>query len=172
MTDGIEVRPEDAMQVAQKALQKVNDLEEEIEELRDQHEQATEDLTALKLRVSEIDEDRDYEELSFDDKVGLVRQHAFRKASRGHGRANLDYNDIQWAVFDGEPGNNHCYKLMKRAAGKDEEEQQDLNSGKIGFVFRDPANENKHLAVDADLAKRNAEFYSRNKTESGEVASE
>jgi DNA-binding protein H-NS len=172
MSDGIEVRPEDAMQVAQKALQKVNELEEDLDQLRQQHEHATEDLAALKLRVSEINEDRDYDDLSIDEKVGLVREHAFEKASRGHGRANLDYNDIKWAVFDGEPGNNHCYKLMRRAAGEEEEEQKDMNAGAVGFIVRNPANENQHLAVDAELAKRSAEFYSRNKTDSGEVASE
>lgn len=172
MSDGIEVRPEDAMQVAQKALQKVNELEGDLEDLRDQHDQSTEDLAAVKLRISEINEDREYQDLNFNEKVGLVREHAFRKASRGHGRTTLDYKDILWAVFDGEPGNNHCYKMMRKAAGEDEEDQKDMNSGKVGFVFRDPANENKHLAVDAELAKRSAEFYSRNKTESGEAASE
>jgi len=104
MSDGEtpSVSAEDALQVAQRALGKVNDLENELEDLREEHAETVEELTAVKMRLSEIDDERPYSGLTLDEKVGMVREHAFRRAKNGHGKAALDYNDIMWSVFDGE----------------------------------------------------------------------
>jgi len=155
---GPDVTAEDALHIAQQALQKANevdDVQQEIDDLRER-------VVSLELRLSELDDDTEYQSLTLEQKVGMVRQHGFTKASNGHGRATLDYSDIEWEVFDGEPGTNHCYKLIRLAAG--------LNGAKTGseyagFTARDPEGDNYHLAIDADRAKQNAEFYSRNKTE-------
>lgn len=138
----------DALAIAQRALAKANDievLEEEIADLRSQ-------VTSLELRLSEFDDDRDYRDLSRDDKVGLVREHAFEKAVQGAGTVSLDYDDIMWEVFDGEPSADHCYTLMQLAA--------DVR----GFDVRNPPSGNRSLTVDAEEAKRGAVFSSANKT--------
>lgn len=164
MTDDIDVQPEDALEVAQRALAKINELEQECEDRADRVAAFEEELTSVKLRLSEIDDDRDYEALTTDEKVGMVREHAFQKAADGHGRAKLDYSAIKWEVFDGEPGNNHCYRLMRLAAGNDDDEQTDFDAGAVGFKHCDPDDGNQHLAVNAERAKRSPAFYSRNKT--------
>jgi hypothetical protein len=87
----------------------------------------------------------------------MVREHAFQKASRGSGVAALDYDDIMWEVFDGEPSADHCYTLMKLAA--------DVR----GFEVKTPASGNRSLTVDAKEAKRGAVFSSANKTDLEEV---
>lgn len=149
MTEG--VRPEDALQVAQRALSKVNELEGELNDLRSECDETAEELAAVKMRLSEIDDERPYSGLTLDEKVGMVREHAFRRASNGHGKAALDYNDIMWSVFDGEPGAKHCYKLMERAADAD------------GFKYG-KQDGSKSLLVDADQAKRGVAFFPENKT--------
>lgn len=141
------VRPEDALQVAQRALAKVN----ELEAVEDRVDDLEEELAAVSLRISEFDEDRDYDQLTRDDKVGKVREYGFRRAVDGHGRTQLDYNDIKWSVFHGEPSPSHCYTLMELAASA------------RGFEHCDPSEGNEHLAVDADQAKRGAAFYSAKK---------
>lgn len=163
MSDEPDIRPEDALQVAQRALSKVNDLERQYDELLEDHEDLVKDLTAIRLRLSEINEERPYESLSLDEKIGKVREHAFQRAANGHGKATLDYNDVMWSVFDGDPGSDHCYKLMRLAAGVDDSgnEIQDVP----GFTFLDSERPMK-LAVDAERAKQGAAFSPENKTAS------
>ena len=169
---------EDAVQVAQRALAKVNELEREQEGREADLEDAREELTALRLRVQDRDEGLDYSQLKLNDKVGMVREHVFRKAVDGHGRAKIDYDDVMWSVFDGEPGPNHCYKLMRLAAAEEGDDADDLEAkrssfrdGVLGFAFRDPDGGNKHLAVDADLAQQGVAFYPENKAVSTEGGS-
>lgn len=153
-----DVRAEDALQIAQRAMQKaheVDDLKDEVDELRDE-------LAAVKLRLSEQDDDRSYESLSLEEKVGLVREYGYKKASNGHGKATLDYDDIMWGVFDGEPGTHLCYKLIRLAAGLSDERK--TGSEKPGFTARDPSGDTYHLAIDSDAAKRDAAFCSQKKT--------
>lgn len=162
--DQPDVRPEDALQVAQRALAKVNGLEDELAEKDDRLDDLEEQLTSMRLRLSEHDEDRAYHERTLDEKVGLVREHAFERAANGHGRATLDYDDVMWEVFDGEPSPSHCYKLLKLAAGLKSADEDRPTGGEIpGFRCRDPDSGNYHLAVDAEDAKRGAAFYSENK---------
>ena len=163
MSDSPDVRPEDALQVAQRALSKVNDLERELADLQEEQDDLVEDLTAVKFRISEMDDDRPYESMSLDEKVGKVREQAFQRAANSHGKAALDYKDVMWGVFDGEPGSDHCYKLMRLAAGVDEDgnEVQDVP----GFTFLRSERPMK-LGVDADQAKRGIAFSPENKTDS------
>lgn len=154
--DDPDVRPEDALQVAQRALAKVNDLEAETEDLRER-------VVSLELRLSEHDDDRSYESLSIDEKIGLVREHAYQVACDGHGRAALDYKDIRYGCFDGRASADTCYRLMRRAAGYDEggEQVQDVP----GFEF-DGSTRPMRLTVNAEVAKRSAAFLDPKKSPS------
>lgn len=165
--DAIEVRPEDALQVAQRALAKANDAEEMDQEILEEIDALRHRVVELELRLSEIDEDRPYDSLTLDEKIGKVREHAFNRATEGHGKATLTYDDVMWSVFNGEPGPAHCYKLMRRAAGVDDEGNtvQDIP----GFKFQEDTRPMR-LAVDADRAKRGAAFFAENKTRSEEVS--
>lgn len=161
------VRPEDALQVAQRALAKANELSGELDELREEYDDIVEDLMTIQLRLSEIDENRPYESLTLDEKVGMVREHGFNKALDRGGRAKLDYDDVMWEVFDGRPGTKHCYKLIRLAAGLDDDQRTGSNFP--GFKARDPDNDSYHLAVDAEQAKRSRAFFPENKGNRGEV---
>lgn len=152
-----DVSARDALAIAQRALAKANGLGGDLDEATDEIERLRDDVTSLELRLSEYDDDRDYAELTRDDKVGMVREHAFEKATRGSGVAALDYDDIMWEVFDGEPSANHCYTLMK------------LTADVRGFQVKTPASGNRSLTVNASEAKRGAVFSSANKTDLEEV---
>lgn len=153
-----DVTAEDALNIAQQALQKAN----EVDDLRERVEDLEDELTAVKMRQQERDENTEYDQLTLDEKVGMVRQHGYRKATNGHGKATLDYDDIMWGVFDGEPGTKHCYKLIRRAAGLTD---QKTGSDQLGFTARDPDGGNYHLAIDADRAKETVSLFPENKTE-------
>lgn len=150
MSDGPDVRPEDALQVAQRALAKANELERGASELESRLDDALEKLVGMELRLSAFDEDRAYDELTRDDKIGMVREAAFNRAVEGRGRT-LDYSDIRDIVFDGEPSPAHCYDLMKWAAQA------------RGFEHKTTASRNEHLYVDPDEAQRGYAFYSAKK---------
>jgi len=149
MGDGPAVSPEDALQVAQRALGKGNDLETELNELRSEYQDTADELAAVKMRLSEIDDEREYASLTLDEKIGKVREHAYRRATDTNGKAALDYKDVMWSVFDGEPSAMHCYKLRRRAADAK------------GFDVSEK--DKKRLTVDAKTAKRGVAFYSENK---------
>lgn len=148
-----DVTARDAIQIAQRALAKVNDLESDLEELQSDHDELEDRVTELQLRQSGRDQDREYASLSLDEKIGMVREHAYKKATSTNGYAKVDYNGVRWEVFDSDPSTKHCYKLMRLAA-----------EGVDGFEYCDPDDESKHLRVDAKAAKRNAAFFQENKT--------
>jgi hypothetical protein len=154
-----DVTPEDALQVAQNALGRVSDLEDDVEELQVDRDDAVERLVALELRLSEFEEDRPYQDYSADEKIGMVREHAFDRAADAGGRAALDYQDIKWGVFDGGPSPSHCYDLMRQAAAAD------------GFDVRDPEAGNRQLTVDAETAKASREFLAAKNRSGGEGVS-
>ena len=142
-----DVTPRDAIQIAQRSLAKANrvdDLQERVDELEEQ-------VTELELRQSGRDQDREYASLSLDEKIGMVREHAFKKATSTNGYAKVDYNGVRWEVFDSDPSTKHCYKLLRLAA-----------EGVEGFEYCDPDGESKHLRVDAEAAKRNVAFFQGN----------
>lgn len=158
-----DVTPDDALQVAQRALSKVNELEGELRETEQRLADVEDDLAAALLRLSEQDEERAYRDYTLDEKIGMVREHAFRKASDSHGRAKLTYDDVMWEVFDGEPGAKHCYKLLRLAAGETDHDQQRMSADVVGFRTKDPDSGTFHLAVDAERAKQSVAFCPENK---------
>jgi hypothetical protein len=137
----VEVTPEDAIQVAQRALVKSNETEELVASLEEELADVKEDLTGAMLRLSEIDDERDYRDLTRNEKIGMVREYAFERASSGRGRT-FDVTDIREGLFDGAPSRDHCYDLMEWAAEA------------RGFEYNTPASRNYHLTVDPDEAKR------------------
>lgn len=149
-----EITPRDALGIAQRALAKANSLESDVIELQRQRGELAEEIAALELALSEFRDGRRYEDMSRDEKIGMVREHAFRKASqKSNGIASLDYNDVKWGVFDGEPGAKHCYTLMRMAAQCE------------GFAYRE-SDGPKRLVADANLAKKTRVFFPENKTTS------
>lgn len=145
----------DALQMARRAQARITDLEKEKAELEQRVDQIERKATASQLRLSEIDDDRDYEDYSFDEKIGIVREHAFKRASDRGGPITIDYNDVQWEAFDGEPGAAHCYKLMKKAA-----------VGAPGFEYFDEPRDSpksKRLKCDPEVAKAAPAFLAENK---------
>ena len=143
-----EVRPEDALQVAQRALQKVNDLESRLEEQQETINNQHERIMSLEARQEDTS---DYEMLDRDTKVGMVREHIVERAQNQHGKAAIDYNDVQWGVFEGEPSADHCYTLMELAANAD------------GFNFEHPDGHNKRLTVNVDATNPVLGFSHANK---------
>ena len=85
-------------------------------ELRRAQEALETEQTALRLRLPERT-DTEPCDLSFDEKVCMVREQAYRRAVGMNGRVALDIKDIQWGMFDGEISREPCYRLMRRAAG-------------------------------------------------------
>ena len=146
-----DVNARDAIQIAQRALAKANELERAYEQLESDYEDLRERVTELELQHSGRGQDRDYPSLTLDEKIGMVREHAFKKATSSNGYAKVDYKGVTWGVFDGDPTAKHCYKLLRLAA-----------EGLDGFEYRDPDGESKHLRVDAKAAKRNAAFFQEN----------
>ena len=153
MSDAPEIRPEDALQVAQRALARVSEVEERMDELEAENER-------LEYRVAELeaglpDENTPYDQLDLDEKVGRVRRYLMKRADASpDGWAKIDYDDVMWSVFNGEPSADHCYKLMRLAANAE------------GFEYRDPEKGNKHVSLNQAAAKASAAFSHANKTDS------
>jgi len=131
----IDITPEDALQVAQRALSKVNEQEERIDA-------KDETIAELRDRVQALEasqpDQAEFDDLDRDTRVGAIREHIIKRAQEQGGRAALDYNGIMWEVFDGEPSKGYCYKLMKLAAQG------------AGFDTNDPDEGNKRLVVNLD----------------------
>lgn len=133
-----DLTPEDAVQIAQRALAKIGDLEDTIEEQNQTIEHMQERIFALENRLPE---NRDYDSLTKQEKIGMVREHVVQRAREQGGVATVDYDDVIWGPFDGEPSASHCYTLMRKAAEAD------------GFRFEDPEHANKRLSVNLDETK-------------------
>jgi len=133
--------PQDALHIAQQALQQVNELQETVKE----QQELIEELQAAKPQASE------YDSLDREEKAALVKEHVVKKAKDQRGKAAIDYSGIKWEVFSGEPSADHCYTLMKIAAQDD------------GFKKRNPKEGNKQLAVDIDKTSTEDRFSHANK---------
>lgn len=146
------VTPEDAVQVAQRALERANDADAQVQALEQRVTELEDDLLELQLRVEEFD-DRAYEQLTLEDKVGRVREHAFSKAVDRGRPTVIKYDDVQWEVFDGEPSADHCYKLLRLAGDRP------------GFEYIDEPRSSekaKRLQCDPSRAKDAASLLSAN----------
>jgi len=144
----VQITPEDALQVAQRALQRANEIELDVEDLRETVKAQHERIVALEARQEDTSE---YDTLDRDTKVGMLREHVVERARQQHGLAAIDYNDVQWGVFDGEPSADHCYTLMQLAANAD------------GFEYENPDGENKRLTVNIDATNPVLGFSRANK---------
>jgi len=144
----VQITPEDALQVAQRALQRANEIELDVEDLRETVNAQHERIVALEARQEDTSE---YDTLDRDTKVGMLREHVVERARQQHGLAAIDYNDVQWGVFDGEPSADHCYTLMQLAANAD------------GFEYENPDGENKRLTVNIDATNPVLGFSRANK---------
>lgn len=149
-----DVRPEDALQVAQRALAKANRLDELEERIRELEE----DQAKMNLRLSAVDGDRPYDDLNRHEKIGMVREYCFERATSDRGRT-FYYDDIREGCFDGEPYPKTCYDLMKWAAEAE------------GFEYQEPKNGQYRLVVHPDVTRQKWAFYSVNKARSEEVHS-
>jgi len=140
-TQGPQIEPRDALEIAQKALRQTNQLEQTV--------------TNLQNRVQELEAaipDRsEYSELDRDTKVGMVKQHLVNRAQDQHGKAAIDYDGVMWEVFDGEPSADHCYTLMQKAANTD------------GFELQNPENGNRRLTVNIRATNAQTNFSHANK---------
>jgi hypothetical protein len=141
MTDEPDVRPEDALQVAQRALSKVQEQEQTIAELQER---------VAALEAAQPDRSG-YDDLDRETKVGMVREHLVERAQNQHGRAAIDYDGVMWEVFEGDPSADHCYTLMELAAQAE------------GFDLRDPSTGNRELVVDIDATNPKLGFSRANK---------
>jgi len=148
MSQAPSITAEDAVQLAQKAIQKANENEKEIATLREENENLRQCIQELKAAQPDTS---DYENLDRDDKVGLVRQHLYKKATDSNGKAKVDYKDVRWSVFDGEPSPDHCYTLMQQAATE------------AGFEMNDPDTGNKRLTVNTARTNTEGGFSHANK---------
>lgn len=140
----------------QSALQRISELEEELATEKEKRERAI--FRIGKLEEVLPDETDEYETLSRDDKVSLVKSHLMERAYSTNGRAEIDYNGVQWSVFNGEPSADHCYTLMRLAA-----EESD------GWTFHDQRRP-KVLRVDLDATNGNTRFsHAKNSKEEGSL---
>lgn len=146
-----------ARKIAQTALQEKSALEDHVDDLEAEIERL--EYRVAELEVATPDETTDYSELSQDEKIGRVRQELMQRANAApSGKAQIEYKDVLWSVFDGEPSAGHVYNLMKSAGRAD------------GFEYADPTDGNKRVTVDVDAVKDEAAFSPVNKDEAREDA--
>ena len=135
-------RPEDAVQLAQQAIRRLNEMEETVQ-------QQAETIAQLQSRVQELEAAQpdadEYDRLDRDDKIGLVRQHLVTKADDQRGRAQIDYQGIRWEVFSGGPSPGHCYDLME------------LTAQEPGFMLGTDKDDTKTVKVDLAEMSREKE---------------
>jgi hypothetical protein len=81
------------------------------------------------VEASPFEDDRDdwdYEELTHEETVSILRAYAFESPVDGTRRTALDHDDIVWGVFDGEPSREDCDTLMRLAADAPKFKLRDL----------------------------------------------
>jgi len=138
------------VQQHQQALERISELEATVQEYADDRERLI--FRIGKLEECLPDERDEYDSYTREDKVSLVKSHLLERAYATNGKAAVQYDDVQWGLFDGEPSAGHCYRLMREAADAD------------GFTFAE-ADSPKRLRVDLDATKADGEFSRVNKTE-------
>jgi len=147
MSSQPQLTAQDAVQVAQQAMQRCNDLETTVAELEDYIEQLEDRIVELEAQTPDTS---DYAELDRDTKVGVVRKHLVERAQQTNGKAAIEYDDVQWGVFDGEPSADHCYTLMEIAGQTEGFNYDESSTGKI------------RLTVDMGRTKTNTAFSHAN----------
>lgn len=153
--EDVEALAEDALQVAQRALAKVNGEEKGREELEKEVNYLERRVLQLEARTSA--DDAEYANLSKNQKIGILREELVKRAQNtASGWAKMDYKDI-WRLFDRNPSADHCYTLMEKAADAE------------GFTHKTPDGaENEYVGVDLEKAKQGVAFSSAKKPARGE----
>lgn len=133
---------------------------QENQQLRDRVAELEDTVERLAFRVGSLeellpDETDAYGELTREQKVQRVQRYLLERAQATNGRAAVDYDAVQWSVFDGEPSADHCYTLMQLAA-----------ADTPGFTYRD-AERPKRLTVDLDATNADADFSHANNFATG-----
>lgn len=105
------------LQQHQQALERISELEAEVQEYADDRERLI--FRIGKLEECLPDERDEYDSYTREDKVSLVKSHLLERAYARDGKASADYDDVIWGVFDGEPSRDHAYTLMELAAQAD-----------------------------------------------------
>lgn len=151
--EGEDLRPEDvraAIDIAKSAKQESLAVREEFGELEDEVDRLRFRCGKLQAVIDALAEDP-YDHLSKDEKVALVRNDLIERAERSrNATATLDYEDIVWGVFDGEPSTRHAYDLLELAA--DHEAFRELTDPRRVSIDLDEAGlEN----IDTDVVDRN-----------------
>lgn len=136
-----------ARKLAQTAIQEKTALAETVDDLRNEVSELRSENERLSYRIAELeaikpDRSTPYEELSREDRVGRVREELMMRAdASATGCADLDYKDVMWSVFSGEPSVGYVYELMRHAAKSD------------GFSVNTPPTGNKRVTVDLGAVK-------------------
>jgi len=111
------------------ANDQIDILKEENEKLREENEQLRRRIADIEAIIEPNPGSKEYRQMSKDERVLKVRRTLARRAKKNGGKASMDYNDIS-AVFDEEPSNGYCFKLMKaakKAQGYEYEKRTDGN---------------------------------------------
>lgn len=140
------------VQQNQRALSQINDLEDRVDELEQERER-------LIFRIGKLEEtlpgdDAEYDELDREERVAMVKSYIMERAYASNGRFAIDYDDVRWSVFDGEPSADYCYTLMELAARDD------------GFSYKTDARP-KQLRVNLDATNAETDFSHANNSEEG-----
>lgn len=122
--------------VAQTALQRVAELEEEIHE-RD------EKIKRLEFRIGELEvnadpdpESKPYKELEPEEKTAVLQKALIRRAEATNGKASYYYGDVM-SLFNDYPSPSTAYRIMRRAG----------NTAGFEFVEDPSGDDDKHLRV-------------------------
>lgn len=141
---------------------RLRDTLDRVETLETALEERDAEIERLRFRVAELEaeldeSDTDYEDLDREGRVRRVRRHLLEKADVAPtDKAEIDYEGVMWAVFDGEPSAGYCYTLMQQAAQAD------------GF---DHHTDPKRVTVDADRVNRERVLSHANNGTEGEGSS-
>lgn len=141
---------EGALSVAQEALQQVADLRSELNARDEKIERLEYRIAELEGRVDPDPHEKPYSELERPEKVRMVRQELVARAEASNGKAQMDYSDVQWSVFDGHASARHCYDLMDLAVEED------------GFDLHEPSGESRVVRVDAAAVNDSSLFVGGN----------
>lgn len=119
----------DIFEAAELAVNRVESLEQENEELRERLG-ALEGATGINL------ENAEYKQLSRAAKLKRIREKLAEKAEQnGSGKAAMDYNDIMW-LFDGHASPGHASTLLKEAGEAE------------GYSYKKHEDRNNRVTVD------------------------
>ena len=121
---------------------------DDIDDLTEQVEALESEVAALRSRVSVDPSAKAYEEMDRAERVEKIRIVLARRAKQNGGRAYYRYRDVL-SLFDEKPSDGYAFKLMREAAGYDDETGA---SSVDGFEFDDHHGEKALRAVWDDVS--------------------